>query len=145
MAICSIDSGFDLTCLQNAGGVIEYYIGEYVEQTYTFDTDGVTIISSDAQTPSPLYKFDQTIGTAQFLQEGQFNAQNGVNAFTQNVNLVFNKMNEITLPIMDSLTTTRSMCVVKDKNGELWLVGNESGLFPSAGNGDTGTALADRN
>ena len=54
-------------------------------------------------------------------------------------------MDEITLPIVDSLTTTRSMCVVKDKNGELWLTGSESGLFPSAGNGDTGTALADRN
>jgi len=145
MAICTIDEGFNLSCLQNAGGVVKFYIGEWQDQNFALDANGVTVTGTDAATPTTLYKFEQTIGTAQFLEEGQFNAQNGTNGFTQNVSLVFNKMDETTTKLMDSLTTTKSIAVVEDKNGEFFLVGMESGLFPSAGNGDTGVALADRN
>lgn len=71
--------------------------------------------------------------------------ENGTKYVSTDVVLVFNRMETAKRVEMSALAQNDLVLIVKDANGKYWLLGKDEPVNATAGDGQSGTARADRN
>lgn len=89
------------------------------------------------------YKFARNTGS--MTSTYQINHENGTRFVSTDVVLVFNRMETTKRVEMTALAQNDLILIVKDANGKYWLLGKDEPVKATAGDGQTGTARADRN
>ena len=155
MALCATLSGITLDCRDNVGGIEEVYIAAASGSiAFTSDpTDGTSVITNivldgtavtDLATDFDTYQLVKQTGT--FTETGTFSEENGTAFYTSVASAVFNKVEGAKLLELYNLGITTLLCVlVKDNNGNYWMLGNDRGALVSNSTTDFGTAFGDRN
>ena len=123
-----ITAGISANCENNMGGVLEIYIT---------DRDGVTAITESGGTVSDItlsasYSFHQfkfSENTSSFEENSTINLENGTSYFSQIVSLAIarrdvDKRNKIGLLAAGQ---KKLAVIVKDNNGNYWLIGRTNG------------------
>lgn len=155
MALCATLSGLTLDCRDNVGGIEEVYIAA-ASGSITFasaPTDGTSVITNielDGTAVTDLATDFETYAvvkqTATLTETGTFSEENGTAFYTSVASAVFNKVEAAKLLELYNLGITTLLCVlVKDNNGNYWMLGNDRGALVSNSTTDLGTAFGDRN
>ena len=140
---CILNEGWLLGCRDNTGGVQEIYIKSFSSTaSYTYDIDGQIGTSS---VPETFYKFEQTSEAAEFTQEGQHSIENGTNFYNQNVNMVFHKYQASLRDLIYVLAQKEVLIIVKDQNGNYFMIGEQNGANLIASTANVGKAYGDMN
>lgn len=158
---CNLASSVSLDCRENLGGVASVYLGSTTGydieligasstsgsiEGFSFGSGNTSVEEVAALTTAPMYEFQQPRQAANFTETGTFDEANGIAFYESTLTLVINKLNADHLHALDVLgKNTKLVAVVKDNNGTLFMVGNETGCIVSASTGDTGTAFGDGN
>jgi len=90
------------------------------------------------------YKYELVPGTASLTENINANVQNGTVFYAQELSIVLNKLQTATRNEILLLAQNTLIGVVKDNNGQTFLLGYLYGLNVTGGNGATGTAQGDR-
>lgn len=83
--------------------------------------------------------------TASMSSSYQINAENGTRYVQTDVVMIFNRMETSKRVEMTALAQNELVLIVEDANGKFWLLGKDEPVMATAGDGQTGTARADRN
>lgn len=140
---CLIDSGYELGCRDNIGGIQVAYIGNFDSgQTYTLDGDNnITGVTGSVS----YYTFEQEMENGEFNQAGAYSTENGTVFFTQTLNLMLHKNDATLRNQLLVLSQANLSIIVKDQRGEYWLMGYQNGCRVIEGSQNTGRAFADMN
>ena len=142
---CNLTEGISKGCRDNAGGIVEAYIGN-MPSGYTgnewYSVSGGTITSISGLT---LYQFVPTKNSSSFSHEIQSSVETGGIGYTHSLNLVFAKNSADMRNTIKLLGEATTIAIVRDKNEKYWLLGPQNGLELTAGNGGTGVSLGDLN
>ena len=155
MALCATLSGIALDCRDNVGGIEEVYIAAASSSIAfstppsagtgvitTIELDGVAV--TDLATDFDTYALVKQTGT--LTETGTFSEENGTAFYTSVASAVFNKVEGAKLQELYNLGVTTLLCVlVKDNNGNYWMLGNDRGALVSNSTTEMGTAFGDRN
>ena len=140
---CALTQGYSLDCRDSLGGIVEVYFTEAANVTTTTEASGVITALTKA-TGKRFWKYALVKDTSMFNQTITASVANGTVFYTQELQIILNKLqtntrNEILLLAQNSL-----VAVVKDSNGNYWYLGKTRGIDLTAGSAATGTAQGDR-
>lgn len=140
---CALTQGYTLDCRDSLGGIVEVYFTEAANVTATTEASGVITALTKA-TGKRFWKYALVKDTSMFNQTITASVANGTVFYTQELQIILNKLqtntrNEILLLAQNSL-----VAVVKDSNGNYWYLGKTRGIDLTAGSAATGTAQGDR-
>lgn len=144
---CLINAGIERGCRDNAGGLITLYISNY-PSGYTSMADWTDIDVNEIITSFSSvtwYEFVPNKISSDFTETYQVSLENGTVGYEQKVTAIFGKMSAEKRLQIKSLTAGNFVMIVKDKNGDFWLLGAEDSINISGGNASTGKALSDLN
>ena len=144
---CAITDGIDRGCRDNAGGVYEFYIATYptVPSITKGGSDGEITDIDDDSTAVTFYKFIPNKTSSEFTETYQVSLENGTVGYEQKATMIFSKMEASKAAQVKVLATGTVMIIVKDKNSNYFLMGENEGAQLSGGNAGTGKALTDLN
>lgn len=148
---CLIDSGYDLGCRDNVGGIQLAYIGNFsTDQSYTLGTASGTsatdvIVGVTGSSLTTYYTFNQEVEVGEFNQEGQFSTENGTVFFIQTLTLMMHKNDADLRSKLLLLSQGHLSIIVKDQRGAHWLLGFNNGCRVVTGSQNTGKAFGDMN
>lgn len=146
---CSITSGITLGCKDSQGGVEYLYIADLpTYDTITTDVDGLIESLDSGGTPVSItwYKYEVPKQTSSFTETINASTENGTVYYTQDVLMIFNKMESSKRDQIKLLAQNpKLLVVVKDGNSKFWSVGVTRGAELTAGTSQTGVAYSDRN
>lgn len=152
-------------CGTNMAGISDVWIGNFGLATYTYKYQEAE--TSTAETP--VYVLDPdgnkiresitaaTLAGTETMQHFGFRKQtgsmtstlqvndNGTNFWQTDIQLVFSKMDTLKRLSIMSLMQGQTSVLVKDNNGNYWMVGIDNYVTMSEGTGETGTAYSDNN
>ena len=140
---CNLAAGITLGCRDNAGGVNKVWITDYENITsVTKDgTDTITQISGSGT----FYSFELIRTTSEMTETINASLENGTVYYTQELTMFFAKLEQYKRNIIKTLAQSFRLAVIfEDNNGSYFLLGEEYGMFVSAGSNVTGLALGDR-
>jgi hypothetical protein len=144
MSCSSINLGYHLpSCpLDNAGGITTIYIAPFSSSTvFTTNVDNlITNISGIT-----FYTFDLVLETCGWKCEPKTNIQNGSLYWEQTGNIVFNKPNYTLRNQVKALTSSATLWITLDTNGDYKLYGKTKGVWSNGGSSGSGTKLEDAN
>ena len=140
---CALTQGYTLDCRDSLGGIVEVYFTEAANVTATTEASGVITALTKAA-GKRFWKYALVKDTSMFNQTITASVANGTVFYTQELQIILNKLqtntrNEILLLAQNSL-----VAVVKDSNGIYWYLGKTRGIDLTAGSAATGTAQGDR-
>jgi len=147
MSTCFINSGVQLGCSDSLGGIQKVYIlGGTSGATIT----GVTYNANNEVTGvtgnGTLYGFDLKRNTSSLTQTISKSFENGSLFFLQELLMVFYRYDQDKADLVYAMAKNDQLKVVAiDQNGTQYLLGQDNGLFISAGTLGTGVNVADRN
>ncbi len=139
-------SGLVHDCAANMGGIKAVYLANKADvDTVTVSTNKVTAITMVSSKFFKKYEFARRTGS--LSSNWQVNAENGTKFVQTDLLLVFNRMETTKRVEIAAMAAGELVAIVEDNNGVYHYLGlpEESPLEISAGDGLTGTALADRN
>ena len=140
---CALTQGYAIDCRDSLGGITEVYFIEKANVTITAPTSGsVTAITKVAG--KKFYKYELVPGTASLTENITANVQNGTVFYAQDLSIVLNKLQTATRNEILLLAKNTLVAVVKDNNGQTFLLGILYGINLTGGNSATGTAQGDR-
>lgn len=142
---CIYSDGWSLAdnCLDNIGGIREFYIGNFSgASTYSYDADG--IITGGTDSPS-YFTVEQRRETGAFTQEHALNIQNGTNVYTQNAEMTFHKYQASVRDLVYVMAQTETSIIVLTQEGRYILLGEENGMNAISSTGGSGKAFEDLN
>lgn len=144
MADCSsiVLTGILVDCTPSAGGIKRVWLAPYVAGMATAGTDGKISAITD-KTAFKEYQFRR--GTGSLSSELTADETTGINYVTNNLELVFTKMETAKRIEMVNIAVGHVCAIVEDANGHQWFLGKDDYVAPSAGAGNTGTAKGDQN
>ena len=156
---CNLASSISLDCRSNLGGVASVYIGSTTGYDisllgltggtisgFSFGSGSTVVDAVSGLTTAPMYEFQQPRQAANLTETGTFDEANGIAFYETSLTIVINKLEAAHLNALDILgKNTKLAVVVKDNNGSLFLLGNETGAIVTASTADTGTAFGDGN
>lgn len=144
MACSQTLSGIVRDCLSNIGGIVEVYLANKADvSAVTVSTNKVTGITMDGAAKFHKYSFNRNTGS--LTSTYTIDPANGTRFVTSDLVLQFSRM-ETTKRVEISALAAADLCaIVKDANGVYHFLGKDDALYASAGDGQTGTARADRN
>lgn len=150
MAYCTPQtlSDINVECGANLGGVKVVAIRNRADITAVTIVDGevtAMTLSTALGTPADATVIAFRDQTCQLSSEGTIDDVSGVHYYTHSLAFRFPKMSASKRMSIHALTHAETIAIVKDNNGKLWLVGNESPLRASAVTAGTGTAYSDPN
>lgn len=90
-------------------------------------------------------KYSFAKNTGSMTSNYQISPENGTRFVTTDLVLVFNRMETAKRVEISALAQNDLLLAVKDANGRAWLLGKDEPVRATAGDGQTGTARADRN
>lgn len=144
---CYISSGVQLGCSDGIGGIQKIYVvgGGGTVTGYTYDATG-EITGATSTSGTTLYGFNLKRNTSSLTQNVQKNYENGSIFFDQELLVVFFKYDQDKRNQLKILSQNDQLQIVAiDQNGVQYLVGQQNGLYLSAGSAGTGVQFADRN
>lgn len=149
---CQISSDIALDCRDSNGGIEKIFIANANGAvTYTLASGSDCEIASISVDGTPLtsadfYTWTTPKQTSSFTETANIAPEAGTVFYTQELQLIFNKMQCSTRDQLLLLAqNTQLLVVVKDNNGAYWSVGLLRGAEMTAGTATTGTAYADAN
>ena len=146
MACAQTLSGLVHDCAANMGGIKAVYLANKADvDSVTITSDKVTAITMVSTKTFKKYEFARRTGS--LSSNWQVNAENGTKFVQTDLLLVFNRMETTKRVEIAAMAAGELVAIVEDNNGVYHYLGlpEESPLEISAGDGLTGTALADRN
>lgn len=144
MACSQTLSGLTNDCAANMGGVVKVYLANRDDVSEVTVTDGkVTAITMVSTAKFKAYYLRPN--TASMTSNAQVNQENGTNYWQTDLAMVFNRMETAKRVEVVAMAQGELVAMVEDANGTLWYLGKDAALLLSAGDGQTGTARADRN
>lgn len=158
-------------CGTNMAGISDVWIGNFGLATYTYTYQQVPNPDYVEGGTEPQYidvldadgnKIRETISAAtlagtEIMQHFSFRKQtgsmtstlqvndNGTNFWQTDVQLVFAKMDTGKRLAISALMQGQTSVLVKDNNGNYWMIGVDNYVTMSEGTGETGTAYSDNN
>lgn len=149
---CLINSGYDLGCRDNVGGIQLAYIGNFNSDVeYTIGTGSTpslplgSILGINSGTSPTYYPFYQEVEVGEFNQEGNYSTENGTVFFVQTLTLTLHKNDSDLRNQLLLLSQGHLSIIVKDQRGEFWLMGYNNGCRVVTGSSNTGKAFGDLN
>jgi len=146
MSTCLINSGFEMGCRDNAGGLDYILLANYptgVTGIADFTAiDPVTEIVTGF-TGIEWYKYVPNKTSSDYVENYQVSIENGTTGYEVVVNFVTSKMTPEKRLQIKSLTAGNFLMIAKDKNGRFWLPTDSVNI--SGGNAGMGKALSDLN
>jgi len=146
MACTTITQGISRGCRDNAGGVYQFYIATRPINTvvYTDNINGITGIEGDG-TEIMFYPFIPNKNSSDFTENYQVSLENGTVGYEQVVTMIFSKMEVAKANNIKMIAQNSMLVIIKDKNGNFFLMGENDGAELSGGNSGTGKVLTDLN
>lgn len=142
---CNITNGIARGCRENAGGLYQLYIASRPENVEVGNsTDGVTHISSSS-VAIDFYPFVPNKNSSDFTENYQVSLENGTVGYEQVATMIFSKMEATKANQIKMLAQGSLLVIVKDKNNNYFLMGENDGAELSAGNAGSGKVLTDLN
>lgn len=142
---CIYNSGWSLSdnCLDNIGGVKEFYIGNFSGgSTYSYDADG--IITGGTAQPT-YYTIEQRREQGSFNQGGALTLDTGANVYTQSAQMVFFKYQASARDLVRIMAQTETSIIVLTQEGRYILLGEENGMNLISSEGGSGQKFEDLN
>ena len=145
---CNLTAGWTVGCSDSNGGVEAVFIANGKVEGFT-ESNGIVsaiTVGGSPLVPADFFTFEVPKQTSLFEEELEASTENGTVMYTQNVTLVFNKLEAVKRnQILLMAQNEDLIVVVKDNNGKYWSVGLERGATVVSGTLSTGTSYADRN
>lgn len=148
MAYCTPQTLSDIVvdCGSNKGGVSVVAIRNRSDIASITETDGVVTamtLATGAAADAAVLAFRAQ--TCLLSSEATIDDSQGVHFYTNTLAFRFNRMTAAKRASVNALVHAETVAVVKDNNGEYWLVGNEEPLRAASSTATTGTAFTDAN
>ena len=141
--------GLAVECDTSLAGIEVAYIGEKDKFEVAIDADtmtitGITGITGSTET-AKLYAYHFNLQTGSLNSEMTRNDANGSFYYTNTVALQFTKMEAKKSAEIAALAKAHSIIVVKDLNGQYWVVGADTYATASADTAQSGQGVDDLN
>lgn len=137
-------AGIVQDCTPSLGGIKRIYLTQYDNVEGVTEADG-KISAIKMKESSKWYKYDFRKGTGSLTSTLTVDETNGTNYVTNDLALVFAKMETAKRLEVSALAVGHCCAVVEDSNGLYWFLGKDDYVAASAGTGVTGTAKGDQN
>ncbi len=134
-------AGIARDCSSNMGGIKNVYIANLADVDSVTVTSGV-VTAITMKSSKKFYQYVFSPGTSSLASNWQVNAENGTKYVESDLLMVFNRMDSTKRLEIMALAQTEMAIVVEDNNGTMWYLAEAT---INAGDGQTGTARADRN
>ena len=144
MACTQTLTGITRDCLGNNGGIRKVWLANYDNvASLTVSSGAITAISMSNSEKFKLYEFARN--TSSLSSNYAVNAENGTSYVESDLLMVFNRMDTSKRLEIVALAQGNLVAIVEDNNGNKWYLGKDFPVTINAGDGQTGTARADRN
>ena len=144
MACTQTLTGITRDCLGNNGGIRKVWLANYDNvASLTVSAGAITAISMSNSEKFKLYEFARN--TSSLTSNYAVNAENGTSYVESDLLMVFNRMDTSKRLEIVALAQGNLVAIVEDNNGNKWYLGKDFPVTINAGDGQTGTARADRN
>lgn len=137
-------AGIPKDCASNMGGIVLAMLANKADVASVTLTDN-KVSAITMATGAKFYKYNFKPNTSNLASTYQVNNENGTTYVQSLLQLVFNRMETSKRVEVSALAQGELVAIVKDANGLYWFLGYDAPLFLNAGDGQTGTARADRN
>ena len=138
--------GLAVECETSLAGIEVAYIGEKDKFEVAIDADTMTITAITVATETgKLYAYHFNRQTGSLNSEMTRNDANGSFYYTNTVALQFTKMEAKKSAEISALAKAHSIIVVKDLNGQYWVVGADTYATASADTAQSGQGVDDLN
>lgn len=144
MACSQTLNGLLRDCEGSVGGIAQVLLANFDDVTgVTVSDDIITAISMANSAKFKKYDFRPNTGsmTSTMLR----NLENGSLYWQTDLVLAFSKMETVKRIEINAMAINDMVSIVKDMNGKYWYLGKDEPIIATAGDGQTGTARADRN
>lgn len=139
---CDISLGRIEPCKDSVGGLdAVYFVNDGAITGFTMDTTDADVIASVDGTPDA-YKYDLK-GNSTFETTINSSTENGTSFFEQTLTLTLKKLDINSHKELKLLTWGRPKVIVRDNNGNFFLMGKEHGAEVTGGTVVTGGAMGD--
>lgn len=137
--------GITLDCQPSLGGIKRVWITQYsdVKSVVVGEDNKIESITLEAEAEWYEYQFRKATGSLTSTLNVDESA--GVNYVSNELSLVFTKMETTKRIEIAALSIGQLAVVVEDSNGHYWFLGKDDYVSVSAGTGVTGTAKGDQN
>lgn len=137
--------GITLDCQPSLGGIKRVWITQYsdVQSVVVGEDNMIESITLAAEAEWYEYQFRKATGSLTSTLNVDESA--GVNYVSNELSLVFTKMETLKRIEIAALSIGQLAVVVEDSNGHYWFLGKDDYVSASAGTGVTGTAKGDQN
>lgn len=131
-------------CDGSVGGIAQVLLANFDDVTgVTVSDDIITAISM--ANSAKFKKYDFRPNTGSMTSTMQRNLENGSLYWQTDLVLAFSKMETVKRIEINAMAINDMVAIVKDMNGKYWYLGKDEPIIATAGDGQTGTARADRN
>ena len=131
-------------CEGSVGGIAQVLLANFDDVTgVTVSDDIITAISM--ANSAKFKKYDFRPNTGSMTSTMQRNLENGSLYWQTDLILAFSKMETVKRIEINAMAINDMVAIVKDMNGKYWYLGKDEPIIATAGDGQTGTARADRN
>lgn len=139
---CDISLGRIEPCKDSVGGLdAVYFVNDGDITAFTMDLTDTDVIASVAGTPNA-YKYDLK-GNSTFETTINSSTENGTSFFEQTLTLTLKKLDINSHKELKLLTWGKPKVIVRDNNGNFFLMGKEHGAEVTGGTVVTGGAMGD--
>jgi hypothetical protein len=139
---CDISLGRIEPCKDSVGGLdAVYFVNDGAITGFVMDTTDADVIASVEVTPDA-YKYDLK-GNSTFETTINSSTENGTSFFEQTLTLTLKKLDINSHKELKLLTWGKPKVIVKDNNGNFFLMGKEHGAEVTGGTVVTGGAMGD--
>ena len=141
---CLTTSSICKGCRDNVGGIKSAYVIAGCVTGTTENAEGE--ILTVGATGGTVYQFQVEKNTSNFIETITPSLENGTVFYQQDLTLVFFKLQQATRNQLRLLAQNTNLKVfVETNDGSIFYLGEDFGMFLSAGTGESGTAFGDRN
>ena len=138
--------GLPEECESSLSGLEIAYIGEKANFQIAIDKDTMTVTGITGSTETgKLYAYHFNLQTGSLNSEMTRNDANGSFYYTNTVALQFTKMEAKKSAEIAALAKAHSLVVVKDLNGQYWVIGADTYATASADTAQSGQSVDDLN
>lgn len=143
-ASCLVTSNICKGCRDNVGGIKAAYVVAGCVTGTTVDADGK--ILTVGATGGTVYTFQVEKNTSSFVETITPSLENGTVFYQQDLTLVFFKLSQAKRNQLRLLAQNTDLKVfVETNDGSIFYLGEDFGMYLSAGTGESGTTFGDRN
>lgn len=138
-------NGITLDCQPSLGGIKRVWITQYSDVKSVVVGEDNMIESITLEGEAQWYEYQFRKATGSLTSTLNVDESAGVNYVSNELALVFTKMETAKRIEIAALSIGQLAVVVEDSNGHYWFLGKDDYVSASAGTGVTGTAKGDQN